>query len=433
MKIHILCRTGLTVALIVFIVGISFFPNVNSTQIMEKKKEVSTENGIRFISTIKDKDGTYSIQRSGKNVSFYGETSKSDSTWYVIKFSSDEPIYVNNIYYELNISNKVNEFSGIAYVTLLTDFQSIVNSSGLSLYFFWTKIIGGYWYLQVDIGSIKFIKNNLLLWNINLHSTKPQLICSNTTLSPGDWYLIWYCTPGTGEFETYINLSSDGDIQFFTPTEGNSSFMLESQHLHGKIVFRSDKYTLSDVFLWEIHNMIFHSGQSIDRGKCLILDGEIDIPVNHTFIGHFMGNNGYYYGRTKIRCITPQGEVLEFFEKTLLGRNISKGGDFDYWDYIFGGNGTWKIFVDKIAIGDFPLVKFLGADIILPYKPLGEDRSIEPKYWSDILRNYAPSSLYFQTKDQTTGTLFEYICIDLKSFNKGDMGSSLLVEEKYMI
>jgi hypothetical protein len=308
----------------------------------------------------------YQIQVNGDNYFFHGNAS-SESNWYVVRFSSEKPMILGNCSYTVFfIQNRTERHSGQGFRMLLTNFQTIAHSFGL----FGMSATNHDFYLQVDSGPLNFTVNRLDNGTTRGMGWGPcpfPFPGDDTTLSPGDWYLIIYTnhdgtvmelnetTIFTGKIEVFINVSSNENVTFYAPTEGHSNLYYESQDFHGKIVHKRPKFLLPFLL------------NSIDyRSRSIVRDGKAQFIVNHTFIGNFFPTFGYTFGHDAFDCITPQGSELKLNYVTIMGRPIVQKGDFTYWDYIVGGNGTWTLDVDQIGFGNMPFVCFMGADIQLP-------------------------------------------------------------------
>jgi hypothetical protein len=338
-------RKGLAVGIILLFIGTSVLPV--TAQVIDLQEK-------------------YQVMTNGSNYSFHGNAS-SNSNWYVVKFSSDKPMILGDCCINVFvIQNRTQRHSGQGYRILLTNFQTAAyNDGGL-----WHSASSSDFYLQVDTGPLNFTINRLDNFTTNglgLGNLFPYPE-DTRTLSSGDWYLIIYTNhdgtvmvwPPTGEIfkgkiEVFINLSSEGNVTFFTPTEGHSYIYYESQDFHGVIVHKRPKLLLP-YFLKQVDL----------RSRSIVLDGKAQFVVNHTFIGHFLPTFGRTFDHDTFHVITPQGNELKLNFIYVWNRIIASQGDFDYWDCIVGGNGTWNLDVDQIGFGKTPFVCFMGADILLP-------------------------------------------------------------------
>jgi len=400
-------RKKLVIGIIILFVGASVVPNVSSNT-MKVNNELydGKKPSVESLNVLEE---AYCIQRNGDNVTFHGNTSKPDSSWYVVRFSSDESISIKDMNLLVNQSN-AEGFKSAGWTCILTNFETISYHIGM----YTSAFIGGEWYLQVDIGPIDFVSDNLI--NTIEFSVNSSVSQYPFTISSGDWYLIWYATPGIGRFEISMDMSSEGDIVFFTPTEGSSTFYYESQQFLGKIVFRKNKLNLIPMLLAAIGVV----EEPVWRSRSFIQKGQASIDVNDTFIGHFVNTMGYYLDRTKLQCITPHNDVLELAYTILMGKVKHKEGDFDYWDCIIGGDGTWQLNANQIALGGKwspPYVCFIGADLKLPDTTMDDHRRITPRYKNGVLHgNECSTSRYSPSEDGD--------CIKSTRFITNNLGSA---------
>ncbi len=353
----------LTFVIVFLFIGMSILPCVSSNFVMRNNGSEFDEKTSSLASSVQNPDGMNTVQRNGNNFSFHGNAS-SESNWYVVRFSSEKQMILGNCSsYVYCIQNRTGHF-GPGYRVLLTNFQTTAYNYGELA----GSTLSGEFYLQVDSGPLNFTLNRL-----DYSSRKGMGGGSSfphhgdtTILSPGDWYLIIYSNHDgtvwefnekilTGKIEVSMNVSSEGNVTFYNPTEGHSDLYYESQDFHGKIVHKVPKFWLPYLL------------RGIDyRSRSIVRDGKAQFMVNHTFIGHFIPMVGYTFGHDVFDVINPQGTDLKLDCVTIMGGGLEPRGDFVYWDCITGGNGTWTLDVDQIAFGRYPFVCFMGADIQLP-------------------------------------------------------------------
>ncbi len=352
----------------ILLIGSSFVPYVTGTfmpvQQTSLVDEKSLASGSMQVTNLQKK---YQVLTNGNSYLFHGNAS-SDSNWYVVKFSSEKPMILGNGSIMVCIlQNRTQRHSGEGCRMLLTNFQTISYNDGIIS----TGSCSSDFYLQIDKGPLNFTINRLdneTTYGLEGGGLFPYP-WDNRNLSPGDWYLIIYTNhdgtvmvdPSTGKIfqgkiEVFINVSSEENVTFFTPMEGRSNLYHESQDFHGSIVYKRPKLWLPSIL-----------NRDMDlRSRSIVRDGKAQFIVNHTFIGNFFPTYGYTFGRDVFHCITPQGTELKLDSTDVFGHIVINRGDFDYGDFIIGGNGTWKLDVDQIGFGNIPFVCFMGADIQLP-------------------------------------------------------------------
>ena len=354
----------LTCLILLLFIGMSILPCVSSNFVMYNNGSEFDEKTSSLASSVQNPDGMNTVQQNGNNFSFQGNAS-SESNWYVVRFSSEKQMIIENCSFTVYcIQNRTGHF-GPGYRVLLTNFQTTAYNYGELA----GGTMSGEFYLQVDSGPLNFTVDRLD------YSSRTGMGCGPltfphpgypTTLSPGDWYFIIYTNHDgtviktnekilTGKIEVSMNVFSEGNVTFYNPTEGHSDLYYESQDFHGKIVHKVPKFWLP----YLLNGMDY-------RSRSIVRDGKAQFMVNHTFIGHFLPTFGYTFGHDVFDVITPQGTDLKLNSVIIMGGRIVQKGDFAYWDCIIGGNGTWTLDVDQIAFGKFPFVCFMGADIQLP-------------------------------------------------------------------
>ncbi len=334
-------------AVIFFLFVSSMFPLISADD-EAKYKSLGQEQGFSF-------------SRFNHNVTFDGWMNHSDDSWYVVRFSSDQPIFMENITFSVNqtMNENYNGFTGICSRFTLTNFNTTINTVIIDK----LSVIREH-YLQVNLGPIQFVRQH---WNRKESvvgvSGSARVVISDP-LPAGDWYFIFFTTPlPQTTFSIHLEAQSNGNITWYHPTLGFSSVMVETQHLHGKIVYWKQLGNFQSLFSTWLH-------PPIDRDKSLILDGEFTYQVNHTFVGFFMNPDSYQYDWTHIHVVTPEGKSLDNTQIIFRNHILKKQGNFDYWDMITGGNGTWTFQINRREKGT-PAILFLGADITLPDEPLG--------------------------------------------------------------
>lgn len=352
----------------VLLIGLSFLPYITGNIITAQKSLTCKEKNLTDRSLIAtEPQKNYQVQVKGNDYFLQGNASL-DSNWYVVKFSCDKPMILGNGSIIVSVlQNRTQRHSGLVYRMLLTNFQTVAYDDGG----IFSGACSSDFYLQVNAGSLNFTINRLdnRTTSAFTYGGLFPYPWDNRTLSSGDWYLIIYTNhdgtvmvnPNTGEIRTgkievFINLSSEGNVTYYTPTEGRSNIYYESQDFQGVIVHKRPK-----LYLPSILNCYMDF-----RSRSIIRDGKAQFVINHTFIGNFFPTYGWTFDHDTFHCITPQGTTLKLNSIDVFGHIVVNQGDFNYADCIVGGNGTWTLDVNQIGFGNTPFVCFLGADILLP-------------------------------------------------------------------
>lgn len=289
-----------------------------------------------------------------------GNTSKENSSWYIIKISSNSSIRIHNLVISFNITPEYYLLP--EFVFIITDFQSITFSRDCRT----LLTVGGDQYLHINFGPINVEHNHIdnFRYGHSMDGTIPFNF-SNKILGAGDWYLIWYATPGKCDFSFAVNMSSEEEIYHSNHLEGSSSFKFETIDFHGNLVYFKYKG-----YLWyKIFNFLGFDKLANHRNKDRFINAEKKIPINNTFIGRYSLFEGYYLDRTKLKVITPNNDILEFSYRIRFGKKRVVKDDFnpfDPGDFIIGGKGVWKLNVNRKFIGKIPEIQFFGADITIP-------------------------------------------------------------------
>jgi len=307
----------------------------------------------------------YTIQKVGNNVFFHGTTTQPDSSWYIVRFSGNETMYLNSTNYTIfsctpNASS-VLPFWGEPDWLTLTNFHNLSDSVQIIWSFSY------HWESYLQMGN--YVKNRLRPHKVTTQKTGQGF--GPGTLSPGDYYMIYIVFPYTeGKIEAFINLSSLGAIRFFTPTEGRS-FLYENQDFSGNLVYKRAGFPMQPLTY-----------------KSIILNGEKDIHVNNTFFGWFYSAPSAIWQRTRFQVITPDNEEYNALVKIKSFIFINYTGDFNpFGSYFYGGNGTWKFKTNQMGVSSFKLsgnsmdlqyVRIFGADLRLPDTLLGEKTMVPP-------------------------------------------------------
>ena len=268
-----------------------------------------------------------------ENYSFHGNTSIENGNWYIIKFSSNETIYIDETY--IHLSYNVNEKTRWGYAHRIF-FTNLSATFPISMPFM-NKISHPFdRYTQVNFGLINFSKN--YLQNKPSISRTERLRFSDITLPNGTWYLVSFAAPSnTCEIEVFIN---NTNAENFNSTEGSSCFLYENEDFNCIINIKTVPIS------------------------CMI-KGEKNIKINDTFIGFFYTflSNGF----TRVQYTSPNGKTKEskvtYFNNKL---NIIDGSEFNpILDAISESNGIWKFEVDMSGMF-LSTVNVFGADVKLP-------------------------------------------------------------------
>ncbi len=267
------------------------------------------------------------------NSSFHGNTSIENGNWYIVKFSSNETIHINeakiHLSYSLSGETRWGYTHRIFFTNLSVAFPTSVPFMGKVSHPFDR-------FTQVNIGPINFSKNHLV--NKPSISEAGRLRFRDVTLSAGTWYLIVFVAPSeTCKIDVWIN---NTNAENFNSTEGSSCFLYENEDFNG--IFNIKTVPIS----------------------CMV-KGEKNIKINDTFIGFFYTYLSNGFGRVKYTSpngISKESKVSYFNNKY----NIFDGSDFNpIFDVINGPDGIWKFEVDMIGVF-CSTVNVFGADVTLP-------------------------------------------------------------------
>lgn len=291
MSTNTVLKKGCAVGIILLFVGVSVFPSGNLGGFTCFGSAQGRETDVARLSLIEDPQDTCSLQQNGNNYSFHANTTRNDSSWFVVRFSSNKTISINSSLMicrepdsPLGDTSLWRSFWADPHWFIFTNLDDCWYSSGVV---FEEPVQLGYY---VQIG--RFVKSTLRPHFPGACGTGFPI--PYQLLPPGDYYIISINIPyKKGTIDVFLNLSSEGNVRFFTPTEGKS-FQYENEDFQGPFIYKLFGFPIRPFDM-----------------KSIMIHGEKEITVDHTFIGQFFSMPISLWQRSRFIVTTPEQETYQ--------------------------------------------------------------------------------------------------------------------------